>query len=281
MSGLGLAGGFGAAAGAQSLDDLLKQKFVEQIQKAKLAEDQRQADMQNTVATRQLGQGDRRLDQDASQFGVTSGLAQRKQGFDETVYAEGAPQRKANVEHTTAETGDITGRPAARLLAEGFADRTAANLANKQMELERLRGANAVATAQTRQRSRIQKTPGVNAAGKPVIKFIDIDTGEVVHEELAPPTIGQQNALSPDQIETNAAAHAKGAAAGKKAGGGGGLVNDLISGAFGGSAPAPAVSHTPTAATGQIQARDPQGGIHKAAAGTKLPPGWTLVPQAK
>jgi len=43
--------------------------------------------------------------------------------------------------------------------------------------------------------------------------------------------------------------------------------------------PVPAVAApTPAAPTPTIRARDPQGHLHEAAAGTALPPGWTVVP---
>lgn len=84
---------YAAGGAATSLEDMLKQKFLEQIQRAKLAEDQRQADMQNAVSQRQLGQGDRRL------------------GLDERQFDAGAPLRQANVAHVGAETDSLNRAP--------------------------------------------------------------------------------------------------------------------------------------------------------------------------
>jgi hypothetical protein len=109
------------------LQDILKQKFLEQIQTQKLAEEQRQADMQRAVQERQLGQGDRRiglderqLTQQGEQFGQRLGLDTRKQDTEESQYAEGAPMRAATLRHVGAQTSDIERRPEAEQLARDF-----------------------------------------------------------------------------------------------------------------------------------------------------------------
>ncbi len=82
---MGFALSSGAGAGAASLQDIIKRRWLEQHQKQRLAEEIRQADLQNAVANRQLGQGDQRIGlegqriaQDAEQFGVTSGQGQQR-----------------------------------------------------------------------------------------------------------------------------------------------------------------------------------------------------------
>lgn len=111
MAGFALSGAAAGAAGA--LEDLLKQEFLKQLQNKKLAEDIRQADMQHAIQQRQLGQGDRRiglderkLGEDTRQFDVTSGQTDRRLKVDEAYN----PVRIAN---TQAETGEILRKPKA------------------------------------------------------------------------------------------------------------------------------------------------------------------------
>lgn len=78
--GFGLSGGAAGAAGA--LQELLRQKFYEQLQMSRLAEDARQADMQNAAAMGGLDLRGRALAQDASQFETTSGQAQQRIDLD-------------------------------------------------------------------------------------------------------------------------------------------------------------------------------------------------------
>ena len=70
MAGLGFAGAYGAKGASDALENVLKQKFLEQIQMAKLAEEQRQANLQHTVQQRQLGQGDVRLGHEGQRLGL-------------------------------------------------------------------------------------------------------------------------------------------------------------------------------------------------------------------
>ena len=91
----------GAAGGAAlGFEDLLKQKFLEQIQRAQLAEHARVADMQNATQTRGLDQGDKRIGLDERQFG------ENVRQFD-----AGAPLRQANVGHTVASTAALDRQP--------------------------------------------------------------------------------------------------------------------------------------------------------------------------
>jgi hypothetical protein len=100
-----------AGAGGHELQEILKRRFLEQIQRQKLAEDARQADMANAVATRQLGQGDQRLGlegqriaQDAEQFGVTSGQGQQRIDLD-------AAEQPVKLRFMGAQAADMERRP--------------------------------------------------------------------------------------------------------------------------------------------------------------------------
>lgn len=111
--GIGLAGGYGAGAASDALTDILKQKFLEQIQLAKLAEEQRQADMQHGVQQGQLGLGrdrlglDRdKLGEDTRQFDVTAGQRDRTIKLDE----EAQPVQLGRIR---AETAEIQRKPQA------------------------------------------------------------------------------------------------------------------------------------------------------------------------
>src|SRR5512144_2172417 len=96
-----------AGAGADALTELLKQKFLEQITRQRLAEEMRQADMQNAVQQRQLGQGDerlglegKRLGEDTRQFDVTSGQRNRTIALDEAM-------QPVQMAHIRSQTADI------------------------------------------------------------------------------------------------------------------------------------------------------------------------------
>lgn len=105
----------GAAAGGitDELQEILKQKFLEQIQQAQLAQRIREADMSHQIAQGQLGLGRDRLGldrdkfgEDTRQFDVTSGQTQQRIDMEQ----EFQPVR---IKHVTAQTADIERRPEA------------------------------------------------------------------------------------------------------------------------------------------------------------------------
>lgn len=105
--------GSGAAEGLQQV---LQRLFLEaqfkqqsQLEQAKLAEDQRQADMQNEVQQGQLGLGHRRTDLDTSELG----FRKERAGVDDTRWAEQAPARAADVTYKGALTGELIRKPQA------------------------------------------------------------------------------------------------------------------------------------------------------------------------
>lgn len=110
---------FSAGAGGMgdALQDLLKQKFLEQITRAKLTEDARQADMQNALGQGQLGLGHRRVDVDVDQFG-------QRIGEDKRQFDVSAGQRDRTIKldedynpfkiaNTSANTSELLRRPVA------------------------------------------------------------------------------------------------------------------------------------------------------------------------
>jgi hypothetical protein len=88
---------------------------------------------------------------------------------------------------------------------------------------------------------------------------IPVPTGATVTHKPAP------HVKTPDEIEAESKARAKGTAAGKAEAGGGGLLDMAAEFFRGGGGKAP---------SGVIRARDPQGRLHEAPAGTALPSGW-------
>lgn len=95
-----MASGLGAGSGADMLQDILRRKLVEQAQiaqqqqfAAKMAEDVRQANMQNDVQRGNLALGNRRTDEDSRQFN------------------EQAPVRMANVRHLGSSADALDRQP--------------------------------------------------------------------------------------------------------------------------------------------------------------------------
>jgi hypothetical protein len=117
------------AAGAMSdtLQDILKQKFLEQIARARLTEDARQADMTNALGHRNAATNEGHLGVRRDEFGLN------KDEFGQTVraYNEAAPARAASVRLHTAQAGDLERKPQAE--ADDFA---------RDMQIEGLRGGN-------------------------------------------------------------------------------------------------------------------------------------------
>jgi hypothetical protein len=138
---------FAAGAGADMLQQILRQKFAEAMQQQQLQEQQRQADMQQQVQQQRLGQ-------DQSQFDASFGQRTRE-------YDEAAPQRAAGLEHVTAQTADIKGRPqmaeAARAAQQAAAEQqrgftAGQNDLNRQnaVRIAGINGQNAARTASIR-----------------------------------------------------------------------------------------------------------------------------------
>lgn len=111
MAGFALSGAAAGAAGA--LEDLLKQEFLKQAQRARLAEEIRQADMRQGVAMRGLDQGDRRISEDARQFDVGAGQRDRTIKLDE----QAQPVRIRQME---AQTGELLRKPQAEQQERDF-----------------------------------------------------------------------------------------------------------------------------------------------------------------
>lgn len=141
---------YAAGGASNALEEMLKQKFLEQIQRAKLAEDQRQANMRNVVDTRQLGQGDQRIaldrdkfSEDSRQFGVTAGQRDRTIKLDE----EAQPVRLAN---TRAQTDDIVRKPIAEQQQRDFTSARDKTGHDYQMQEIGAQGANSLRVANVR-----------------------------------------------------------------------------------------------------------------------------------
>jgi len=106
-----------AAGGMQaSLDDIIKQKFLQQIESRRAME----AQQQHAIQQGQLGQGQQRIDQGAAEFGQTMGLNRDKLGEDQRQFNEQAPTRLAGVAHTNAATGELLRKPQAELDERAF-----------------------------------------------------------------------------------------------------------------------------------------------------------------
>lgn len=149
---MGLAGGFGAAAGAQSLEEILKQHFLQGLQNAKLKEDQRQADMQNQVQQAQLGQGQQRINQDASQFDVTSGQANQRLGMDKEL-------QPVRIKQMQAQTEDLNRQPQEAIDTRNFTTARDATQHGYQMGEIGAQGANALRVANVRHPDAPAQTP--------------------------------------------------------------------------------------------------------------------------
>lgn len=97
-----MASGFGAGAGADMLQEILRQRFTEAITKQKLAEEVRQANMANEMQRGNLALANRRTDEDVRQFN------------------EQAPLRGAQTAHLGAETTELQRRPQAEEAQRAF-----------------------------------------------------------------------------------------------------------------------------------------------------------------
>lgn len=146
MAGMNLSGGYAAGGGADALAAVIKQKLMERQQAAqeqqfvqKLAEDKRQADLQNGVQQRQLGQGDQRIGLDRSKFDE-----------DTREFNELAPTRLGNLKRIGAETAEIERKPQAEIDARTFTTNRDASQHGYQMQEIGAQGRNALAVANVR-----------------------------------------------------------------------------------------------------------------------------------
>jgi hypothetical protein len=108
-----MASSFGAGAGADMLQEILRQKFTEAITKQKLAEEIRQANMRDAIQQGELGLGQQRVDlgrdeltQRGKQFDVSSGQKQQEIDLDKGMQ----PVRIANI---NAQTSELQRKPQA------------------------------------------------------------------------------------------------------------------------------------------------------------------------
>lgn len=129
--GFDLSGGFAAGGGADALESILKQAFIQQMERKRLALDQSKLseDARQANQTNALGQGRLGIDRDE--------LTQRTRQYD-----EGAPLRSANLKHIGAETTDLEGRPAREQAQRDFTTTRDASLHgyDTQTEDQRLKG---------------------------------------------------------------------------------------------------------------------------------------------
>ncbi len=148
--GMNLGASFGAGGASEALQEMLKQKFLEQIQRQKLEEDRRQADMVNAIQRGQLGQGDRRL-----------GLDERKLGEDTRQFDVGASQRDRTIKLDEteaplklrllgAQAGDIERKPLAEREQRDFVTGRDKNQHGYQMQEIGAQGQNALRVANVR-----------------------------------------------------------------------------------------------------------------------------------
>jgi len=158
MAGLGLAAGYGAGAMGGTLGDILKQRFLEQLQKQKLAEDIRQADMQNRVQQTQLAQGQQRiglegqkLGEDRRQFDVSSGQAATRLGYEGDRVRLAQAAQPVELAHVGAETNALNRQPEEAQKGREFTG--GENAANRANSLTIARGHDATSLAAARDRA--------------------------------------------------------------------------------------------------------------------------------
>lgn len=176
---------YAAGEGADALQSIIKQKLLEQVQKhqmmmaeQKLAEDARQADMNEQI---QRG----KLDIDRDQVGIQRGrltLDNQRLTEDARQFDALGPDRTATRNYHIAQTTELGRRPQAE-------EATRAH----ELALEDKRSANDIAQIRERNagderveyirlRPRVEKVDGLDANGKPVTKVIDMDSRTVVME---------------------------------------------------------------------------------------------------
>lgn len=172
---------WGAAGGGatNALQEIIKQKLLEQVQRhqmmmaeQRLTEDARQANMTNTLGRDRLGH-----DRDE--------LGERKRQFDTEQPILGRLR--------TAQAADLERKPQAEAANRAHDFELAGMQGGLRLREIDEQGRNAANVARIRIRPRVQKVSTVGVDGKPVTRFIDIDTGATIHEEVAAPTSDERN----------------------------------------------------------------------------------------
>lgn len=312
--GFNLQAGNGAGAGADMLQSILKQKALEfaqqQAQKlaeAKLAEDARQANLANATTNR--GQD---LSHEVGMGGVAVGnrnaaTSEGRLAQDQTEFNAGEPQRLANVRLLGAQTGEIERKPQAEQEQRDFTTGRDRAQHGYQMGEIGAQGQNALAVANVRhpeatgptqqQQNEVQDTlalidqigkdPALNKSVGPIDQYVGgvisgdpagVNRFRNLHNELsgklqlaqAGKLKGQGQISDKERAMLAAAATALNPNTSEKD-----YRAELqkIRGQFermaNPGAAGPAVGAT-------IRARDQQGNLHEAPAGTALPAGWKL-----
>jgi hypothetical protein len=315
---------FAAGAGADMLQQILRQKFAEAMQQQELKEQMRQADMQQQIQQQQLGQGQQRiglqsrgLDQDDAHFNARLGLDKDEFGFRRQVYDEGAPQRGATLAQTTAETNELLRRPAAEELSRDFT--RGENVLDRQhgVRIAGINGVNSLRVAEVNNRPPAGPNgPNATQAYGAERNTRVLQSVNELQKKVSPWTTGAGSLLAniPATDARNFAAELNTLKsniafneltemrAASKTGGALGAVSDketgLLESALGaldpGQSPANFAAQlekikgslerwesaksggAPQGQGGTIRARDPQGNLHEAPAGTALPQGWKI-----
>lgn len=317
--GLGYGTSAGAGAGADALQDLLKRKFLEQISNQKLAEEQRQADMQNRIQQGQLGLGQQRIDQegkqfdqklgqDSSQFNTTSGFKGRELAMEEGLQPVRIKNMAATTGHLDAETADIQRKPTAEQAARDFATGRDATQHKYQMGEIGAQGANALRVANVshptgptaQQQNEVDDSLALvnEIRNDPALAH---SVGPLEGRGAGMATAGPEGYTRVKALHDNLVNKLQLAQAGKLKGQGqiSNMEREMLKSAAtaldrtlgdadylnqltkveqqfqrmkgGGAAPAAAPG-----GGGMMRARDPQGNLHEAPAGTPLPAGWKL-----
>lgn len=308
-----LMSGNAAGAGADMLQSILKQKALEfaqqqqqQLAVAKLAEDARQANLTNATANRgqdlshEVGMGNVAV---AGRNATTQEgeLAQHRTEFD-----AGAPQRLANVRLLGAQTGEIERKPQAEQEQRDFTTGRDRTQHGYQMGEIGAQGANALAVANVRHPDPIGPTAQQQNEVQDTLALIDqIDKDPALNKSVGPVDQYIGGVISGDPAGVNRFRNLHNELTGKlqlaQAGKlkGQGQISDKEREMLKGAATAlnPNTSEAdyrkelqkirtqfermanpgmagPSATGKTIRARDPQGNLHEAPAGTPLPQGW-------
>lgn len=117
MAGMGFEGAGGVAGGYDALARILAERIAAKKYQDLLA----QRAVENAARERQLGQSDRRMNIDESQFGQTMGMRGKEFEEGQRQFNEMAPTREAGRLHTVAQTTELQRRPQAEAEARGHA----------------------------------------------------------------------------------------------------------------------------------------------------------------
>lgn len=166
---------FAAGAGADMLRQVLQEKFTQALALAKLNEDARQANLMNEIHHGTLQQGQQRIGQEGQRIdleGRRVGMEGRGLDLRERQYEEGAPQRAAELSHTTAETGELQRRPVAEESARSFTGKQ--NDLNRQnaVRIAGIQGQTARDVAHERADNATVTIQTVDANGNPVTRIV-------------------------------------------------------------------------------------------------------------